>query len=141
MGQLRRSIGFRREGGDPVSGSSLWSEATVDESRYTIEIASVPAAPTLSRALTICWEVCVKSTLWMSASLASLIPFVQVACGACIDWRPFWAGFFESLIAYTLDHLRDMRKSTASTVRPKPSSLIRMHLLKTLSVVGLFGFI
>lgn len=69
-------------------------------------------------------EVCVHSTLWMSFSLASLVPFVQLHCAGAagaasfaalaagsLDWRPFWTGAAESVAVYTLDHLRDLRKA------------------------------
>eukprot|EP00439_Symbiodinium_sp_Y106_P018298 s3104_g2.t1 len=50
-------------------------------------------------------ELLVYSTLWMSFSLASLVPFVQLECG-----RPFWAAASESVAVYSLDHLRDASK-------------------------------
>lgn len=73
------------------------------------------------------------SSIWMSASLASLVPFIQLSAGVSIDLRPFWAGFFESLVVYTLDHLRDLRRS-------QEASPCRMRLLKTCCVLGLAGF-
>jgi len=73
------------------------------------------------------------SSIWMSASLASLVPFIQLSAGVSIDLRPFWAGFFESLVVYTLDHLRDLRRS-------QEASPWRMRLLKTCCFLGLAGF-
>lgn len=61
-------------------------------------------------------ELFVHSTLWMSFSLASLVFFVQLECGqSALDWRPFRAGAAESVAVYCIDHLRDIRKATAST--------------------------
>ncbi|CAL1129811.1 unnamed protein product [Cladocopium goreaui] len=60
-------------------------------------------------------ELLVYTTLWMSFSLASLVPFVQLECGMKIDGRPFWAAASESIAVYTLDHLRDISKATKST--------------------------
>eukprot|EP00930_Biecheleria_cincta_P098311 TRINITY_DN89980_c0_g1_i1.p1 TRINITY_DN89980_c0_g1~~TRINITY_DN89980_c0_g1_i1.p1 ORF type:complete len:405 (+),score=58.20 TRINITY_DN89980_c0_g1_i1:30-1244(+) len=76
----------------------------------------------------------IDSSIWMSASLASLVPFIQLSAGVSIDLRPFWAGFFESLVVYTLDHLRDLRRSQEASPR-------RMWLLKTCCFLGLAGFV
>eukprot|EP00913_Durusdinium_trenchii_P011399 g10707.t1 len=60
-------------------------------------------------------ELLVYTTLWMSFSLASLVPFVQLQCGFNVDQRPFWAAASESVAVYTLDHLHDISKATKST--------------------------
>lgn len=99
--------------------------------------------PALVRALFNAFlESFVYSTLWMSFSLASLVPFVQLECGgtASLDWRPFWAGATESIAVYTLDHLRDMRRPGANSVSARCRDG-RPALLKVLFVVSLAGFI
>eukprot|EP00440_Ansanella_granifera_P031785 gb/GFBE01034495.1/.p1 GENE.gb/GFBE01034495.1/~~gb/GFBE01034495.1/.p1 ORF type:complete len:413 (+),score=64.75 gb/GFBE01034495.1/:1-1239(+) len=77
----------------------------------------------------------VDSSIWMSASLASLVPFVQLSTGVAIDLRPFWAGFCESLVVYALDHLRDLKKSSS-----QEDSSGRVQLLKAMCLLGFVGF-
>jgi len=87
-------------------------------------------------------ELFVHSTLWMSFSLASLVPFVQLQCGAPLDWRPFWAGFAESLAVYTLDHKRDLQRLAPAQVNSRRG--LARHRGTTLTVLmflGLFSFI
>ncbi|CAE8646615.1 unnamed protein product [Polarella glacialis] len=92
-------------------------------------------------------ELFVHSTLWMSFCLASLVPFVQLECAAQLDWQPFWAAACESVSVYTLDHLRDIRKATASTgsnKRPLNQGGLARHrrtFLRVLLGAGLAGFV
>ncbi|CAJ1371759.1 unnamed protein product [Effrenium voratum] len=84
-------------------------------------------------------ELLVYTTLWMSFSLASLVPFVQMECGWNLDWRPFWAAASESVAVYTLDHLRDIRKATRSTGEHKVSfqnGLARHRVLLLKALLG-----
>jgi hypothetical protein len=81
------------------------------------------------------------SCVWMASSLASLIPFVQLSAQVPIDWRPFWAGFFEVLVVYTVDHLRDIRMTPVSSdFMRKAGTDVRLRTLKALSIFGIFGF-
>lgn len=88
-------------------------------------------------------ELLVYSTLWMSFSLASLVPFVQLECGSAIDWRPFWAAASESVAVYSLDHLRDASKgATKIGVHKSPRSGMDLHryrlrFLLAVSTLGL----
>jgi 4-hydroxybenzoate polyprenyltransferase len=80
--------------------------------------------------------------MWMAVSLASLVPYVQLSAQVPIDWRPFLAGFFESLVVYTVDHLRDTRKAAATGFvdHRKAKLAARLPVLKALSIFGMFGF-
>lgn len=89
-------------------------------------------------------ELIVHSTLLMSFSLASLVPFVQMECGAALDFRPFWTGASESIAVYTLDHLRDIRRASgeSSAVGHRRGLAARRPiLLQVLLVAALAGFI
>lgn len=88
-------------------------------------------------------EVFVHSTLWMSFSLASLVLFIQLECGgvAALDLRPFWAGACESVAIYTLDHVRDIRKTTVACGGDKDIAGRRVKLLQALFAASLIGFV
>mmetsp|Transcript_95116 Transcript_95116/g.268705 ORF Transcript_95116/g.268705 Transcript_95116/m.268705 type:complete len:425 (+) Transcript_95116:91-1365(+) len=102
---------------------------------------AVSASGFADRGFSLFLETIVHSSVWMAASLASLVPYVQISALRAIDWRPFCAGFCESLVVYTLDHLRDIRKSTPSTGRHKVGNALRIRALKVLSLAGLMGFV
>jgi len=96
-----------------------------EDSRHAAS-PSLALAPSLPRRDTVGWrvldvlmEVLVRSTLWMSFSLASLVLLVQLRCrvgaqlnlfGGAVDWRPFWTAVSESVAVYTFDHWRDLKK-------------------------------
>ncbi|CAK9108346.1 unnamed protein product [Durusdinium trenchii] len=91
-------------------------------------------------------ELLVYTTLWMSFSLASLVPFVQLQCGFNVDQRPFWAAASESVAVYTLDHLHDISKATKSTGEHKMSSagrfphrVLLLRVLLAVSILALAG--
>mmetsp|Transcript_57360 Transcript_57360/g.134279 ORF Transcript_57360/g.134279 Transcript_57360/m.134279 type:complete len:391 (-) Transcript_57360:165-1337(-) len=89
-------------------------------------------------------ELLVYSTLWMSFSLASLVPFVQLECGARLDWRPFWAAASESIAVYTLDHLRDVSKGTsvgAHKLSPRSGLAVHRRRLQALFVASVLGLV
>lgn len=133
---------LRSQGNSPRRDPAQRSNLRLRQPQFAsdVAVAERPAEPVLEVATrdvgTTLLETFVRSSVLMASSLASLVPFVQMSAGATIDWRPFLAGFFESLLVYTLDHLRDMR-SASQGIRYKASG---MNALKTLSLVGLAGF-
>lgn len=129
--RIFRTVASKRIPASPSRPLAFQQEGETSSDRDLLLPAGVHTA------VNVFLEIFVYSTLLMSFSLASLVPFVQLECGGAtsLDWRPFWVGATESIAVYTLDHLRDMRRLGVNSVgRGKPI------LLTALLLTSLAGF-
>jgi len=85
-------------------------------------------------------EAFMNSSLWMASCLASLVPFVQLSGQFPIDWRPFCSLFFESLVVYTVDHIKDAKKEKDAAGRRTVANPTKMFVLKIMCWIGTIGF-
>mmetsp|Transcript_7857 Transcript_7857/g.18336 ORF Transcript_7857/g.18336 Transcript_7857/m.18336 type:complete len:432 (-) Transcript_7857:62-1357(-) len=139
----------RLQGEVPYRSDELWRGIRKQPGLEAVVVSStdvsVPQARTgLVAYLISALEACISSSTWMAGSLASLVPFVQLSSGFAVDWRPFWAGFCESLVVYTVDHIRDMKEAKnngVGAVSKVSSPHVTSRVLRALAVMGLLGFV
>ncbi|MGF1536874.1 MAG: UbiA family prenyltransferase [Elainellaceae cyanobacterium] len=84
--------------------------------------------------------VLIYSNIWVSAAIASLVPFVQLTLGLAPDWRPTALIFTSALVPYLLDRLVDayvqkIPDQKAQAFFKQPGSLLLFAIASTATAI------